>query len=301
MRASGDDEVEGGERQRRRRRGWRRRVWRGRRGWLLTLTLTRVRSRGFSRRSHSELSRRSREAAKSGLGRSGAHRTRSRAAERSSDALPCRSVALRRLGASNAGPRHWRLSSAAAEASTAVLVSALGFFEPFLGLTLDWAGSTLALRCLRTSVPSSITSRCRGVSSCRGRALQITLLPIFLESPVREHSHAGCLVALGPVLRRRRTYDGCFERCAPAVPQHDRPRASTIPLPAHSPCTAASEQSPAAIDPCGDVGCLAGFRQEGSPPYMPCMRYSIKGDTKNWNSLTRYMIRADLDCVFGKS
>ena len=75
----------------------------------LTRTLTRVRSRGFSRRS--------REAAKSGLGRSGAHRTRSRAAERSSDALPCRSVALRRLGASNAGPRHWRLSSAAAEAS----------------------------------------------------------------------------------------------------------------------------------------------------------------------------------------
>ena len=117
----------------------------------------------------------------------------------------------------------------------------------------------------------------------------------------RQHSHAGCLVALGPVLRRRRTYDRCFERCAPAVPQHDRPRASTIPLPAHSPCTAASEQSPAAIDPCGDVGCLAGFRQEGSPPYMPCMRYNIKGDTKNWNSLTRYMIRADLDCVFGKS
>ena len=116
MRASSDDEVEGGERQRRRRRGWRRRVWRG---WLLTLTLTltRVRSRGFSRRSYSELSRRSREAAKSGLGRSGAHRTRSRAAERSSDALPCRSVASRRLGASNAGPRHWRLSSAAAEAS----------------------------------------------------------------------------------------------------------------------------------------------------------------------------------------
>ena len=70
-----------------------------------------------------------------------------------------------------------------------------------------------------------------------------------------------------------------------------------------APCTAASEQSPAAIDPCGDVGCLAGFRQEGSPPYMPCMRYTtnIKGDTKNWNSLTRYMIRADLDCVFGKS
>ena len=124
---------------------------------------------------------------------------------------------------------------------------------------------------------------------------------VDLSFPVRQHSHAGCLVALGPVLRRRRTYDRCFERCAPAVPQHDRPRASTIPLPAHSPCTAASEQSTAAIDPCGDVGCLAGFRQEGSPPYMPCMRYSIKGDTKNWNSLTRYMIRADLDCVFGKS
>ena len=124
---------------------------------------------------------------------------------------------------------------------------------------------------------------------------------VDLSFPVRQHSHAGCLVALGPVLRRRRTYDRCFERCAPAVPQHDRPRASTIPLPAHSPCTAASEQSPAAIDPCGDVGCLAGFRQEGSPPYLPCMRYSIKGGTRNWNSLTRYMIRADLDCVFGKS
>ena len=124
---------------------------------------------------------------------------------------------------------------------------------------------------------------------------------VDLSFPVRQHSHAGCLVALGPVLRRRRTYDRCFERCAPAVPQHDRPRASTIPLPAHSPCTAASEQSPAAIDPCGDVGCLAGFRQEGSPPYLPCMRYSIKRGTRNWNSLTRYMIRADLDCVFGKS
>ena len=128
-----------------------------------------------------------------------------------------------------------------------------------------------------------------------------TVIPWILKFPVRQDSHAGCLVALGPVLRRRRTYDRCFERCAPAVPQHDRPRASTIPLPAHSPCTAASEQSPAAIDPCGDVGCLAGFRQEGSPPYLPCMRYSIKGGTKNWNSLTRYMIRADLDCVFGKS
>ena len=146
----------------------------------------------------------------------------------------------------------------------------------------------------RYIIPSAVISRPRYPTV-------LSVHPIFLESPVREHSHAGCLVALGPVLRRRRTYDGCFERCAPAVPQHDRPRASTIPLPAHSPCTAASEQSPAAIDPCGDVGCLAGFRQEGSPPYMPCMRYSIKGDTKNWNSLTRYMIRADLDCVFGKS
>ena len=123
--------------------------------------------------------------------------------------------------------------------------------------------------------------------------------------PGRKHvASFSCRMArrLGPsVAAKRRTYDRCFERCAPAVPQHDRPRASTIPLPAHSPCTAASEQSTAAIDPCGDVGCLAGFRQEGSPPYMPCMRYSIKGDTKNWNSLTRYMIRADLDCVFGKS
>merc|ERR1711935_258724 len=34
---------------------------------------------------------------------------------------------------------------------------------------------------------------------------------LFPESPVREHSHAGCLVAWGPVLRRGRTYDRCFE------------------------------------------------------------------------------------------
>eukprot|EP00964_Phaeocystis_antarctica_P095509 scaffold61936_cov33-Phaeocystis_antarctica.AAC.1 len=35
---------------------------------------------------------------------------------------------------------------------------------------------------------------------------------VDLSFPVRQHSHAGCLVALGPVLRRRRTYDRCFER-----------------------------------------------------------------------------------------
>merc|ERR1712194_912955 len=35
---------------------------------------------------------------------------------------------------------------------------------------------------------------------------------VDLSFPVRQHSHAGCLVALGPVLRQRQTYDGCFER-----------------------------------------------------------------------------------------
>ena len=47
---------DGGEMAAATRRGWRRRGWRERRGWLLTLTLTltRVRSCGFSRRSHSE-------------------------------------------------------------------------------------------------------------------------------------------------------------------------------------------------------------------------------------------------------
>ena len=66
-----------------------------------------------------------------------------------------------------------------------------------------------------------------------------------------------------PVLRRRRTFDRRIERCAPAVPQHDRARTSAIPLPAHRPCAAASQQSLAAIVPHGDVGCLVGFRQEG--------------------------------------
>ena len=74
----------------------------------------------------------------------------------------------------------------------------------------------------------------------------------------------GTSCRLGPtVLRRRQTFDRRIERCAPAVPQHDRARTSAIPLPAHRPCAAASQQSPAAIVPHGDVGCLAGFRQEG--------------------------------------
>ena len=119
----------------------------------------------------------------------------------------------------------------------------VGFELPRYSFT---EGDISEFSCRRYIIPSAVISRPRYPTV-------LSVHPIFLESPVREHSHAGCLVALGPVLRRRRTYDGCFERCAPAVPQHDRPRASTIPLPAHSPCTAASEQSPAAIDPCGDV------------------------------------------------
>ena len=81
-----------------------------------------------------------------------------------------------------------------------------------------------------------------------------------------------------PVLWRRRTFDRRIERCAPAVPQHDRARTSAIPLPAHRPCAAASQQSPAAIVPHGDVGCLVGFRQEGSAPSTPYMRCLIKGE-----------------------
>ena len=40
---------------------------------------------------------------------------------------------------------------------------------------------------------------------------------------------------------------------------------------------AASQQSPAAIVPHGDVGCLVGFRQDGSAPSTPHMRCLIKG------------------------
>ena len=83
-----------------------------------------------------------------------------------------------------------------------------------------------------------------------------------------------------PVLWRRRTFDRRIERCAPAVPQHDRARTSAIPLPAHRPCAAASQQSPAAIVPHGDVGCLVGFRQDGSAPSTPHMRCLIKGEDR---------------------
>ena len=83
-----------------------------------------------------------------------------------------------------------------------------------------------------------------------------------------------------PVLWRRRTFDRRIERCAPAVPQHDRARTSAIPLPAHRPCAAASQQSPVAIVPHGDVGCLVGFRQEGSAPSTPYMRCLIKGGNR---------------------
>ena len=83
-----------------------------------------------------------------------------------------------------------------------------------------------------------------------------------------------------PVLWRRRTFDRRIERCAPAVPQHDRARTSAIPLPAHRPCAAASQQSPAAIVPHGDVGCLVGFRREGSAPSTPYMRCLIKWEDR---------------------
>ena len=83
-----------------------------------------------------------------------------------------------------------------------------------------------------------------------------------------------------PVLWRRRTFDRRIERCAPAVPQHDRARTSAIPLPAPRPCAAASQQSPVAIVPHGDVGCLVGFRQEGSAPSTPYMRCLIKGEDR---------------------
>ena len=83
-----------------------------------------------------------------------------------------------------------------------------------------------------------------------------------------------------PVLWRRRTFDRRIERCAPAVPQHDRARTSAIPLPAHRPCAAASQQSPVAIVPHGDVGCLVGFRQEGSAPSTPYMRCLIKWEDR---------------------
>ena len=92
-----------------------------------------------------------------------------------------------------------------------------------------------------------------------------------------------------PVLWRRRTFDRRIERCAPAVPQHDRARTSAIPLPAHRPCAAASQQSPAAIVPHGDVGCLVGFRQEGSAPSTPYMRCLIKGGNRFASFAQRYI------------
>ena len=98
-----------------------------------------------------------------------------------------------------------------------------------------------------------------------------------------------------PVLWRRQTFDPRIERCAPAVPQHDRARTSAIPLPAHRPCAAASQQSPAAIVPHGDVGCLVGFRQEGSPPSTPYMRCLIKREDTFASVVRRYMISANLD------
>ena len=100
---------------------------------------------------------------------------------------------------------------------------------------------------------------------------------IFLRAPWRWRT--ACRLG-PPVLWRRRTFDRRIERCAPAVPQHDRARTSAIPLPAHRPCAAASQQSPAAIVPHGDVGCLVGFRQEGSAPSTPYMRCLIKREDR---------------------
>ena len=106
----------------------------------------------------------------------------------------------------------------------------------------------------------------------------------------------GTSCRLGPtVLRRRGTFDRRIERCAPAVPQHDRARTSAIPLPAHRPCAAASQQSPAAIVPHGDVGCLVGFRQEGSAPSTPYMRCLIKREDRFASFAQRYIICANLD------
>ena len=101
--------------------------------------------------------------------------------------------------------------------------------------------------------------------------------PVFLRAPGRWRT--ACRLG-PPVLWRRRTFDRRIERCAPAVPQHDRARTSTIPLPAHRPCAAASQQSPVAIVPHGDVGCLVGFLQEGSAPSTPYMRSFIKREDR---------------------
>ena len=104
-----------------------------------------------------------------------------------------------------------------------------------------------------------------------------------------------------PVLWRRRTFDRRIERCAPAVPQHDRARTSAIPLPAHRPCAAASQQSPVAIVPHGDVGCLVGFRQEGSAPSTPYMRCLMKRGNRFASFVQRYIICANLDGAPGAS
>ena len=118
---------------------------------------------------------------------------------------------------------------------------------------------------------------------CRGGCISNSILTvrpyfwIFLRAPWRLRT--ACRLG-PPVLWRRRTFDRRIERCAPAVPQHDRARTSAIPLPAHRPCAAASQQSPAAIVPHGDVGCLVGFRREGSAPSTPYMRCLIKGEDR---------------------
>ena len=115
---------------------------------------------------------------------------------------------------------------------------------------------------------------------------------IFLGAPWRWRT--ACRLG-PPVLWRRRTFDRRIERCAPAVPQHDRARTSAIPLPAHRPCAAASQQSPVAIVPHGDVGCLVGFRQEGSAPSTPYMRCLIKWGNSFASFAQRYIICANLD------
>ena len=72
---------------------------------------------------------------------------------------------------------------------------------------------------------------CGGGDGCAAGARCRTVRPyfwIFLRAPWRWRT--ACRLG-PPVLWRRRTFDRRIERCAPAVPQHDRARTSAIPLP----------------------------------------------------------------------
>ena len=146
-------------------------------------------------------------------------------------------------------------------------------------------------RCL--PAPRSTTVLAAQADSRKIRAVTVRAdFPVFLRAPGRWRT--ACRLG-PPVLWRRRTFDRRIERCAPAVPQHDRARTSAIPLPAHRPCAAASQQSPVAIVPHGDVGCLVGFRQEGSAPSTPYMRYLIKWGNSFASFAQKVHNRANLD------